>query len=81
MFKCSTLTRLTNITEPRTCKYTIWMWTPLACFKGAMQGKSHSYTSMSYCIIQYIEYLLQKRQNNGYHSMRNITLNLSLKKG
>lgn len=38
MFKCSTLTKLANITEPKTCKYTIWMWTPLACFKGAMQG-------------------------------------------
>ncbi|XP_011407427.2 PREDICTED: N-acetylglucosamine-1-phosphotransferase subunit gamma-like [Amphimedon queenslandica] len=37
LFKCSIITKLTNITEPSTCKYTIWLWTPLACFKGAMQ--------------------------------------------
>ena len=39
MFNCSTVTQLHNASEPSTCKYTIWMDTPLACFKGAMQGK------------------------------------------
>lgn len=39
MFNCSSVTRLHNITEPATCRYTIWMDTPLACFRGAMQGK------------------------------------------
>ena len=37
-FNCSTVTRFHNISEPLTCKYVIWMDTPLACFKGAMQG-------------------------------------------
>lgn len=39
MFNCSTVTQLHNASEPSTCKYTIWMDTPLACFKGAMQGE------------------------------------------
>ena len=40
MFRCSTVTKFTNISELSTCKYTIWMFTPLACFKGLMQSKS-----------------------------------------
>ena len=38
MLNCSTKTRVHNITEPSTCSYKIWLDTPLACFKGAMQG-------------------------------------------
>ena len=38
LFNCSTLTQLHNVSETSTCKYSIWMDTPLACFKGAMQG-------------------------------------------
>ena len=38
LFNCSTITRLHNTSEPSTCHYIIWLDTPLACFKGAMQG-------------------------------------------
>ena len=38
LFNCSTMTRLHGTSEPSTCHYVIWLDTPLACFKGAMQG-------------------------------------------
>lgn len=38
MFNCSTKTKVYNVTEPSTCSYNIWLDTPMACFKGAMQG-------------------------------------------
>ncbi|XP_064402305.1 N-acetylglucosamine-1-phosphotransferase subunit gamma-like [Halichondria panicea] len=37
MLNCSTRTKLHSMSEPSTCVYTIWMDTPLACLRGAMQ--------------------------------------------
>ena len=57
LFNCSTMTRLHSTSELSTCHYVVWLDTPLACFKGAMQGKgkatklgSKSFPSLRLCV-------------------------------